>query len=870
MPIVAPLQSDFSGGEISALASGRVDHDRYKTCVELMLNWVATLQGPPVRRPGTVYVAPVKTPARGVRLMEFVFSNTQAYVLEIGHLYTRFYTQEGQLLRVANITAITKAASAVVTSANHAFVLGTVVTFAGVTGMTDINGLSGTITAVTTNTFTVNINSTGFAAYIAGGTATGIFEITTPWTSALISTAIPPTNAVSEVDELYFAQKGDTLYIVHPNYQPRAIIRQSNGTFTMNKVLLRDGPYLDEQVETPGGSPGSITLTLSAVGAGLRTVTASSALFVATDVGRLIRFRGTALWTYMQIQTFTSSTSVDAVLVSAADSAGPSTHWRLGLFSDTTGWPACLTFHEGRLVFAGSRAAPQSVAGSVPGDYENMKPTEADGSIVATDAYSFDVAQGTMNQIVWMVSNQKGLELGTVADELLLTPGASADAISPLSVFARRHSGCGSAAVQPKIIGRSTLFVQQAGKKINDLEFYYQLDGFDAEDITLVNDTITQSGVKILAHTKEPYPILWAVRNDGVLIGCTYKRAVNAVHAAWHRHVIGGRSTSQGDPAIVRSIAAIPTRTAPPGNGAQDELWLVVQRKINGAVVQYVEYMAPFYEKGNFTLPVNAMLLDSLGTRPGSGTGGFRIVGATQANPCVITVDHNGSFLAGTLVVIDGVIGMTQLNGQIFKVKTTVAFGTAVTLTDTNDVDLDSTNFSPLQGGPPGSQAGFLFQRDTGVAAVGSYLEGETITVLGDAGVQADLVVTAGVATLNVDAGFQTWGFAYNSDLKLLRIDAGGFNGTSVGKTQGIHRSAVQYADTIGLKVGYDFDHLAVVNPPPAGLPSSLGAPIATGISTVQPTTNKSLNEHVCIRADTPLPATVLIVAPQLETYDRT
>lgn len=72
-----------------------------------------------------------------------------------------------------NITAITKADPMVVTSAAHGFAVGTVVVFASVGGMTEINGTAGVITAADTGTYTIGgIDSTGFTTYTSGGTAT--------------------------------------------------------------------------------------------------------------------------------------------------------------------------------------------------------------------------------------------------------------------------------------------------------------------------------------------------------------------------------------------------------------------------------------------------------------------------------------------------------------------------------------------------------------------------------------------------------------------------------------------------------------------------------------------------------------------------
>jgi uncharacterized protein (TIGR02217 family) len=72
--------------------------------------------------------------------------------------------------KTGTVTAITQAASAVVTVGAHTFLVGESVHFIGVVGMTQINGLRGTITAVGGTTITVNINSTAFSAYTSGGT----------------------------------------------------------------------------------------------------------------------------------------------------------------------------------------------------------------------------------------------------------------------------------------------------------------------------------------------------------------------------------------------------------------------------------------------------------------------------------------------------------------------------------------------------------------------------------------------------------------------------------------------------------------------------------------------------------------------------
>ncbi len=73
-----------------------------------------------------------------------------------------------------NITAITKAFNAQITSTAHGLAKGDRVTFASVGGMTELNTLSGVVLSVATDTFVVNIDTREFTTYTSGGTATPI------------------------------------------------------------------------------------------------------------------------------------------------------------------------------------------------------------------------------------------------------------------------------------------------------------------------------------------------------------------------------------------------------------------------------------------------------------------------------------------------------------------------------------------------------------------------------------------------------------------------------------------------------------------------------------------------------------------------
>jgi hypothetical protein len=133
VPRVVPAQNNFTAGEVSPRLFGRDDISRYGAGVAELSNFTVMPHGGVDRRPGSVYVAEVKTSSKKVRLIPFEFSVEQAYILEFGDLYLRFYRDNGQILSgppyeiatefpEANLFSLQYAQTAdlmYITSANH-------------------------------------------------------------------------------------------------------------------------------------------------------------------------------------------------------------------------------------------------------------------------------------------------------------------------------------------------------------------------------------------------------------------------------------------------------------------------------------------------------------------------------------------------------------------------------------------------------------------------------------------------------------------------------------------------------------------------------------------------------------------------------
>lgn len=97
MARVRTILNSFNSGEWSPELDGRVDLAKYRNSCKTLENAIALKEGGASRRPGTHFAAEVKTSAKHTRLIPFVFSTVQAYIIEVGDQYMRFYKDNGRI-----------------------------------------------------------------------------------------------------------------------------------------------------------------------------------------------------------------------------------------------------------------------------------------------------------------------------------------------------------------------------------------------------------------------------------------------------------------------------------------------------------------------------------------------------------------------------------------------------------------------------------------------------------------------------------------------------------------------------------------------------------------------------------------------------
>lgn len=809
MARVSSIITNFRTGEISPKLEGRIDLQKYNEAAQTVNNMLVFPSGGVTRRPGTYFAGRTKAGGNNkVRLMNFEYSDEQAYVLEFGQNYIRFYKDGGLLTEATTaITGITQANPGVVTAVGHGLTNADRIFISGVSGMTQVNNLEWQVNVLTADTFELRgalffsgVDTTGFDAYVSGGTVGKIVEVATSYTD-------------TQVFEINHAQSADVLYLAHKDHAPAKLTRTTATSFTLADIDFVDGPYLDE-------NDTSTTLYASAQ-TGSVTITASASLFTSDDVGRYIRFRevleiehdewaastsyannvtvrynghvykqvtgstqtsgntppvhlegdeqyGAIIWRYehddtgyVEITGFTSATQVTASVKTDAigiaklpdhviGSGNATKKWSLGAFGGDQGFPRAVGFYEQRLYFAGTTGQPQTIFGSVSADFENHTPGTEDD-----DAVNLTIASDQVNVIRHLLP-ARFLQILTTSAEFTLSGGTGATPVTPTNVNVLRETTFGCSEVRPLRAGNSTILIQKGQEKVKEITFDLDTDGLLGIDLTILADHIPRGGLTDMVWQQEPELIVWFVHSDGRLVGLTYDRANAAI--GWHDHDLGGGG-------VVESITAIPS-------GSEDQVYVAVKRSINGVTVRHIEYLKPI-EFGDDV--GDAFYLDSGLTYDGSAT--------------------------------------TTISGL-------------------------------------------------------NHLNGATVSILADGATHADKTVTDGKVTLDRSASKVHIGFGYTSTVETLRMEAGADDGVAQGKIKRIHGVTARFFKTVGAELGPDTDNLDRLPFRDSSMNMDEAVPLFTGDKEIYFPSGYETDARVVVRQSQPLPMTVLAIMRRSNTFD--
>ncbi|HDR8950753.1 TPA: hypothetical protein QDA82_001029 [Burkholderia vietnamiensis] len=568
--------------------------------------------------------------------------------------------------------------------------------------------------------------------------------------------------------------------------------------------------------------------------------------------------------------------------------------------------PACSTYFQQRQVFGGLAKQPDGLALSKSGDFLNMdysSPSKADDSIQVT------IASQQVNAIKHLLPMSSLIAL-TESGAWRIDGGSQSSVITPSQFDAvpQAYNGCSD--VPPIVINYDILYVQAKGATVRDLSYNFYVNIYTGTDMTVLSKHLFD-GHEILewAFAEEPYKVIWAVREDGVLLSFTYIKEQDVY--AWARHDTNG---------LFKSVCSI-------SEGNENAVYFVVERMVNGQLVQYVERMASrilggdpsvgipadltkawFVDSGRqypLGYPAATLYPQAVGGTP--GIYGVNVINGGQGYTNPTVVDTSGSGATFTPTVVDGVItvitatapGVVSVRPNLVisdptgtgaaataivqsqvtmnasaavfgaqhvgaVLRASSGMGTVVAVPSATQIIVNVT--TPLQTSWPAAAGAWSLTVPVSTVRGLDHLEGQTVAILADGNVQPQQTVVGGAVTLARPATSIVVGLPYQAQLKTLYLDVQG-GATIQSKRKKVSAVTVRMLNSRGMKIGQTFGNLHEFkerNTQPMGQPIQL----ITGDERITLDPLYDLTGQVCVQQDDPLPCTVLGVIPEVTVGD--
>jgi hypothetical protein len=544
-------------------------------------------------------------------------------------------------------------------------------------------------------------------------------------------------------------------------------------------------------------------------------------------------FKGSTLTGYMGWNSSSSRTTNSVVSNYYGTDLDTNRNWSLGAFSGNTGYPRAVAFYEERLVFAGTNNNPQTLFFSASGDFENYKLGTADD-----DALIYTLGSNQVNVIRYL-SSGSSLIVGTSGGEFAVQASGTDAPVTPTNIQIKRQANYGSADIQPAQVGNVTLFVQRARRKIRELVYSFDTNSYEAPDMTILSEHITETGIKSISHMQEPDNILWCTLNNGKLAGMTYRREESVI--AWHTQTLGGewvQSTSKLTSAINNSVTTIPVGST-----------------------------ADFASTG--TVVIGTEQITYTGVTATSFTGCTRGANSTSAaahdNLSAVTKLNAITYPYGVVESVASIPGVLDEDQVYLSIKRTIGGETKRYIERLNYLDF-------------GTEIGDAYFVDSGLSYYGAaassftgavHLAGQTVNVLADGAAHPQVTIAAnGSFDLNRDATSVHIGLPYTSTLQTMRVDAGAAQGTAQGRLKRIHDVTVRVFRSVGIKIGQNENVADVIPFRSSADAMDKALPLFTGDKEVEFSSGYDTDGFIFVVQDQPLPLTVLALYPRLSTFE--
>lgn len=531
-----PIQRSFDGGAWSEELIGRSDHPSYGSAARTLRNFIPRVSGSCPRRPGTLYIASTKNPTEPVRLIPLIFDTENAYIIELGHLYARFYKQDARI-EVASVP----------------------VEIATPWTQDELFELQWAHDADTL--VIVHPNHQPRLLQRASDTS---------WLISTLEFTYGPYLSRNEVEPNIFARETSTQFAAKLDVGG---VDASYRGAASSRAVTANGDVFDATRDIG---------RLLVVGDG--DTTAGGESFA---VGRIT---AVASATSATVEFFDGRHETGS-------GPGPTLSWYMQAYYEGSAkkrWPTSCTFFQQRLWLGGGETGQDLVYASRIGaiddfdlwSYYDVEPpssgtNSAQHTILDSSAISLELSYPEVHRLRWLRGSRSVLVAGT-SRAVFVIQAPNEEGFTPLAALKPNPTAAaGSHTLAAVALNERLHFVAASRDQVTRIAFSLEADAFVPANLNLFNQSILEPGVRDFTVAYTPTPILWCAIDDGRLAGCTLDEAQRVI--AWHDHVLGGVGVDQ-DHAEVESVAVIPSADL-----RYDQLWMVVRRTIGGVEARFVE-----------------------------------------------------------------------------------------------------------------------------------------------------------------------------------------------------------------------------------------------------------------------------------------
>lgn len=644
------VRNNFTSGRLSPYLDCRQDLVQYQAGCRQLTNFNILPYGGIERRKGLGYVAAVKDSSKPVRIIPFEFDINTTYLIEFGHEYMRFYSDD---VLVAEITTTVDTENDDIFDWSYTQI-NDVMYFVHpnypphkLSRLSQSNWTFEKIKFSYPPTANLNSDYNNKATISLTGT-TGSITMTKDTFSA------DDIGRQFVVDAEYQAQSTIVALDAGNRYSPainvfRTANVQTTGTWSGTMKIERSldgGASWEDILVIQSQSDRNIQTTLDmgvdATDTPFRTILLR---FEINNTAHTGAPRG-YLWTdsYDAPTVFTiyntgSAKIANVYLDDGVANTVPTYNFRKDAFSDEKGYPATVTTHEQRLVFGGSKDNPQTIYMSQQDDLENFELGSED-----TDAIQFTIAAQDKNKITYLQS-AKILVAGTLGGEYTVKGGNGENTnITPTTVNIKRHSNFGSSNIQGILYDDKVLYVQRQKNKLREMSYAFETDGYVSKDLSLLSEDIVYDGIKSNALQTSDYNVLYNVLENGDIAAMTYEAEQQA--RGWSLITTSG---SFKDVAVLRANTSA---------GNNDFVYVLTERHNSGSAETFIER----FNKKKLPNVTESTFLDGYRVYSGSATNYITGINNLIGHDVVVYDNLSGSYTTASVLETSPGSGTGSIN----------------------------------------------------------------------------------------------------------------------------------------------------------------------------------------------------------------